>query len=49
MKLFLLSSLAITTVSAVDVHDDPSLTYNYVTLADWGDDSRGQVRSREER
>ena len=40
----LFSVLAITAAATtnVDVHDDPSLTYNYVALADWGNDSPGQ-------
>ena len=40
----MLSLVGFVTTAAlgVDVHDDPSLTYNYVALADWGNDSPGQ-------
>lgn len=42
MVFLTLFAVTTTAVQSAVSHDDPSLTYNYVALADWGNDSPGQ-------
>jgi len=42
MVFLTLFAVTTTAVQSTVSHDDPSLTYNYVALADWGNDGPGQ-------